>query len=35
MNLFDSGKVDFPPGAELVRILLKARKELKKSESFE
>lgn len=32
MNLFDSGKIEFPPVTDLVEILLKARDELKKSE---
>ena len=32
MNMFDTGKVEFPPKAELILILLKARAELGKSE---
>ena len=32
MNMFDTGKVEFPPKSELISILLKARAELRKSE---
>lgn len=32
MNMFDNGKIEFPPNTELVQILLHARDVLKKSE---